>query len=340
MTFNNKTILVTGGTGSFGKMFVLSVFKKFKPKKIIIFSRDELKQYEMADKFKKFNNKLRFFIGDIRDKDRLDLAMHGVDYVVHAAALKHVPIAEYNPMECIKTNINGAENIIQVCTKHNVKKIIALSTDKACSPINLYGATKLVSDKLFIAANNIVGGKNIKFSVVRYGNVFNSRGSVIPHFLKLLKSNKKTIPITDKNMTRFHITLSEGVDFVLKSFERMSGGEIFIPKIPSLKVTDIAKAIMPDCKIDIIGIRPGEKLHEIMFSSENARSTIEFNDYFVITPEIQFSNNNISYLKNPINEKGKRVKKNLSYSSDTNDNFLSVSEIKKLIKAINTNDTV
>lgn len=340
MTFKDKTLLITGGTGSFGKEFVLTVLKKFKIKKIIIFSRDELKQYEMAEKFKKFKSKLRFFIGDIRDKERLDLAMNGVDYVVHAAALKHVPIAEYNPMECIKTNINGAENIIQVCTKHKVKKIIALSTDKACSPINLYGATKLVSDKLFIAANNIVGGKNIKFSVVRYGNVFNSRGSIIPFFLKLLEDNKKIVPITNKKMTRFHITLNDGVNFVLKSFSRMSGGEIFIPKIPSLKVTDIAKAIMPDCKIDIIGIRPGEKLHEMMFSSENARTTIEFKDHFVITPEIQFSNNNISYLKNPIKEKGKYVKEDLSYCSNTNSNFLSVSDIQKLIKAIKVNDTI
>ena len=338
--FSNKSILITGGTGSFGKRFVNLMLKNFNPKKIIVYSRDELKQFEMAQKFKTYRNKLRFFIGDVRDLDRLDLALNDVDYVVHAAALKQVPTAEYNPMECIKTNINGAENIIKVCTKHKIKKTIALSTDKACAPVNLYGATKLVSDKLFIAANNIVGGKNIKFSVVRYGNVFNSRGSVIPYFLDLAKKNYSSIPITDEEMTRFNITLDEGVNFVLKSFKRMVGGEIFIPKMPSIKIIDLAKAIMPNCKIKIIGIRPGEKLHEIMFSKENARSTIAFKNYYIITPEIKFSNNNLSYLKNSLGEKGKYLENNFEYSSKTNTNFLNITQIKKLLKSINSNDTI
>jgi len=269
--FNQKTILITGGTGSFGKQFVKTILQLYKPHKIIIYSRDELKQYEMAQKYN--DNCMRYFIGDVRDLPRLQKAMRGVDYVVHAAALKHVPIAEYNPMECIKTNVIGAQNVIDACLENNVKKIIALSTDKAASPANLYGASKLLSDKLFVAANNLTGTQEIQFSVVRYGNVLGSRGSVIPYFQKLIAEGATELPITEPNMTRFWITLQEGVDFVLKNFKRMQGGEIFIPKIPSMKMTDMAKAIAPNLATKIIGIRPGEKLHEIMCPLDDSHLT-------------------------------------------------------------------
>ncbi|NLL52523.1 MAG: UDP-N-acetylglucosamine 4,6-dehydratase (inverting), partial [Peptococcaceae bacterium] len=280
---NNQTVLITGGTGSFGKKFCQIVLDKYPDiNRLIVFSRDELKQYEMAQQFDN-HPKLRFFIGDVRDKERLYRAMDGVDYVVHAAALKQVPAAEYNPIEAIKTNIGGAENIVNVAIDRGINKVIALSTDKACNPINLYGATKLCSDKLFIAGNAYAGGKVTRFAVVRYGNVVGSRGSVVPFFIKCREKGK--IPITDPRMTRFWITLEQGVNFVLKSFERMRGGELFVPKIPSMNIMDLAKAIAPECETEIIGIRPGEKIHEYMISEEDARNTIEYSDYFVIQPE-------------------------------------------------------
>ena len=325
--FDNKTILITGGTGSFGKKYTQILLEKYKPKKIIIYSRDELKQYEMAQVF---NNKcMRYFIGDVRDKDRLIKAMEGVDIVIHAAALKHVPIAEYNPMECIKTNIMGAQNVIDAAIYNEVEKVIALSTDKAAAPINLYGATKLASDKLFIAANNLVGSKKTRFSVVRYGNVIGSRGSVIPFFIKLIKEGKKKLPITHKEMTRFLITLEEGVLFVLKNFERMQGGEIFVPKIPSVKIVDLAKALCPNCEFEIIGIRPGEKLHETMITKDD--KCIEFNDHFVIKPTINF-NFHTSYLTNNLGEKGKEKEYGFEYTSNTNSWWLTKKELLEKIK--------
>ena len=283
--FSNKNILITGGTGSFGRKYTEIILSKYKPNKIIIFSRDELKQYEMAQTFD--NSCMRYFIGDVRDESRLIEAMDGVDIVIHAAALKHVPIAEYNPMECIKTNIDGAQNVINAAIKNEVDKVIALSTDKASGPINLYGATKLVSDKLFVAANNVVGTKKTRFAVVRYGNVVGSRGSVVPFFKKLINDGATELPITDVDMTRFLITLEDGVKFVLDNFERMHGGEIFIPKIPSLKMIDLATALAPELPHKVIGIRPGEKLHEVMITADD--SVIEFDTYYVIKPTIQFS---------------------------------------------------
>ena len=329
--FNNKNIIITGGTGSFGKAFVLHVLKNYKIKKIVIFSRDELKQFEFSNYLKNQGfdkKKIRFFIGDVRDKERLKLAFQEMDYVVHAAALKQIVAAEYNPQEVIRTNIQGAENVIFAALEQNVKKIIALSTDKAVNPVNLYGATKLVSDKLFINANNLVGKKSSRFSVVRYGNVINSRGSVVPFFKKII-SEKNFFPITDLKMTRFFITLEEGVKFVIKSFERMNGGEVFIPKISSIKIIDIAKAIDPKIKIKIIGIRPGEKLHEILCPKDESHLTIEFNDHFAIKPSIGIEVKS-NYKINNIKEKGKDVENNFEYMS-LNNNFLSIKEIKKII---------
>ena len=317
---NGKNILITGGTGSFGKQFVRTLLKRYKPNKIIIYSRDELKQFEMAQTFQ--DKCMRYFIGDVRDLPRLKKAMVGVDYVVHAAALKHVPIAEYNPMECIKTNVIGAQNIIDSCIENSVKYTIALSTDKAASPANLYGASKLVSDKLFVAANNLRGDHDIKFSVVRYGNVLGSRGSVVPYFKKLIAEGATSLPITEPNMTRFWITLQEGVDFVLKNFARMHGGEIFVPKIPSMKMTDMAKALAPNLPQEIIGIRPGEKLHEVMCPLDDSHLTLEFKDHFVIKPSITFSTP-IDYTKNNLNEKGKAVKQGFEYNSRDNTIWLS-----------------
>ncbi len=318
--FNGKNILITGGTGSFGKQFVRTLLKRFKPNKIIIYSRDELKQYEMAQEY---NEKcMRYFIGDVRDFSRLDKAMNGVDIVVHTAALKHVPIAEYNPMECIKTNVNGAQNVIDACLKNGIKKIIALSTDKAAAPINLYGASKLVSDKLFVAANNIRGDHDIQFSVVRYGNVLGSRGSVVPFFKKLIAEGVTELPITDDRMTRFWITLQEGVDFVLKNFERMQGGETYIPKIPSMKMTDMATALAPNLAQKIIGIRPGEKLHEIMCPEDDSHITLEFDDHFVIKPTITFSEP-IEYTTNKLGEIGKSVEVGFEYNSRDNDIWMT-----------------
>lgn len=323
--FENKTVLITGGTGSFGKKFCEIVLKKYPDiKKLIVFSRDELKQFEMAQQFE-HHSKLRFFIGDVRDKERLYRAMDGVDYVVHAAALKQVPAAEYNPAEAIKTNIGGAENIINVAIDRGVQKVIALSTDKACNPINLYGATKLCSDKLFIAGNSYAGSKDTRFSVVRYGNVMGSRGSVIPFFMKCREKGK--IPITDPKMTRFWITLEQGVEFVLKNFDRMQGGELFIPKIPSMNIMDLARAIAPECETEIVGIRPGEKLHEYMISVDDTRNTVEYEDYYVIQPDFIWWDKS-RYLHH---NGGKRVPEGFSYSSDNNDRWLTVEELRRMI---------
>jgi len=321
---NAKNILITGGTGSFGKQFVRTILRNYQPNKIIIYSRDELKQFEMAQTFN--HECMRYFIGDVRDLPRLQKAMVGVDFVVHAAALKHVPIAEYNPMECIKTNVMGAQNIIDACIDNSVKYTIALSTDKAASPANLYGASKLVSDKLFVAANNLRGEHDIKFSVVRYGNVLGSRGSVIPFFEKLIREGASSLPITEPNMTRFWITLQEGVDFVLKNFARMQGGEIFVPKIPSMKMTDMASAIAPTLKQEVIGIRPGEKLHEVMCPLDDSHLTLEFHDHFVIKPSITFSTP-IDYAKNSLGESGDSVKQGFEYNSRDNTIWLSHEEL-------------
>ncbi len=322
--FSGKNILITGGTGSFGKKYTEILLKKYKPNKIIIFSRDELKQYEMAQIF---NDKcMRYMIGDVRDLDRLKKAMHGVHFVIHAAALKHVPIAEYNPMECIKTNINGAANVIDAALECGVQKVIALSTDKAANPINLYGATKLASDKLFVAANNIRGGRRTAFSVVRYGNVLGSRGSVIPFFKRLIEEGVKELPVTEKHMTRFWITLEEGVEFVLKNFARMHGGEIFVPKIPSMTMLDLAKALAPDLGVKIIGIRPGEKLHEVMIPKDDSHLTLEFKNHFVIQPSITFTQTN-DFTLDGLGEKGTPVEMGFEYSSDTNSRWLSSKEL-------------
>lgn len=323
--FDNKTILITGGTGSFGKKYVKTLLERYNPKKIIIFSRDELKQFEMQQDFN--SDCMRYFIGDVRDKDRLKRAMRGVNFVIHAAALKQVPAAEYNPMECIKTNINGAENVIEAALDNDVEKVIALSTDKAANPINLYGATKLASDKLFVAANNIAGGHKTTFSVVRYGNVVCSRGSVVPVFQKFIDEGKDHIPITHEEMTRFWISLQQGVDFVLKNFERMLGGEIFVPKIPSIKITDLAKAMAPNLPQKVIGIRPGEKLHEVMCPSDLCFDTYEYSDHFVIAPGIKFSSRSNDFTINAIGEKGKPVTPNFEYNSLDNPHFMTVKEI-------------
>ena len=323
--FNNKSILITGGTGSFGKLYVKTLLARYKPRRIIVFSRDELKQYEMQQVFN--HASMRYFIGDVRDRERLNQAMNGVDYVIHAAALKHVPAAEYNPTECIKTNINGAENVISAAITNNVEKVIALSTDKAANPINLYGATKLASDKLFVAANNMTGGHNTSFSVVRYGNVVGSRGSVVPFFQQLLANNATELPVTHENMTRFWITLQQGVDFVLKNFERMAGGEIFIPKIPSIRITDLAKAMAPNLPIKIIGIRPGEKLHEIMCPADDFYHTLEFDNHYVITPTISFTSRSNSFEKNILGEIGKKVNEGFEYNSKNNSDFLNIEQL-------------
>lgn len=317
--FDGKSILITGGTGSFGKTYTKMILQKYSPKKIIIYSRDELKQFDMAKEYD--HPCMRYFIGDVRDKERLIQACAGVDFLIHAAAMKHVPIAEYNPLECIKTNINGASNVIDACFANRVQKCIALSTDKACSPINLYGATKLASDKLFCSANNLSGADNTIFSVARYGNVVGSRGSVVPFFKRLLREGASFLPITDKRMTRFWISLEDGVDFVLKSFERMHGGEIFIPKIPSMRITELAHAIAPNLEQKIIGIRPGEKLHELMISKDDSHLCYEFDSYYVIAPTISF-NKKVDYGVNALNEKGKKVEDGFSYSSDTNDHWI------------------
>lgn len=326
--FSAKSILITGGTGSFGKQYVRTILSRYQPKKLIIFSRDELKQFEMAQDFNA--DCMRYFIGDVRDKDRLVQAMEGVDFVIHAAALKHVPAAEYNPMECIKTNIYGAENVILAALANKVEKIIALSTDKAANPINLYGASKLASDKLFIAANNIVGGHGTRFAVVRYGNVVGSRGSVVPFFQKLIREGADHLPITDDRMTRFWISLQQGVDFVLKNFERMRGGEIFVPKIPSVRISDLAKAMAPSLPQKIIGIRPGEKIHEVMCPADDSHLTLEFHNHFVIRPTITFIDGGNHFTPNNLGEEGMPVKQGFEYNSGRNTRFLSIEEIVQL----------
>jgi len=328
--FDGSTILITGGTGSFGKQYVKTLLDRYKPKKIIVFSRDELKQFEMQQTFN--DPCMRYFIGDVRDTERMMQACKGVDYIIHAAAMKQVPAAEYNPMECIKTNVNGAENVIRAAIENQVKKVIALSTDKAANPVNLYGATKLCSDKLFVAANNMVGGEIPRFAVVRYGNVVGSRGSVVPFFRKLISEGQNELPITDMRMTRFWITLQQGVDFVIKNFARMKGGEIFVPKIPSVKMVDLAHAISADVGLKEIGIRPGEKLHEKMCPKDDSYRTIEFSDHYVISPSIDFHDGNINFSLNNLGEEGKPVEQGFSYDSGTNEWFLNVDETQDLLK--------
>ena len=323
---NDKTILITGGTGSFGKKCTEIVLKKYKPKRLIIFSRDELKQFEMAQQFhvSKYDC-IRYFIGDVRDKERLYRAFRNVDYVIHAAALKQVPAAEYNPFEAVKTNILGAQNVINVSIDQGVQKVVALSTDKAANPINLYGATKLCADKLFIAGNSYVGEGDTKLSVVRYGNVVGSRGSVIPFFLKCRKNG--CFPITDPRMTRFWITIEQGVNFVLDCLEQMVGGELFVPKLPSMNIMDLAKAIDPACKTEIIGIRAGEKIHEVMIPMDEARRTVEFDRYYVMQP-------NFSFWEKRNNHGGKPVDENFEYNSGTNPWTLTVEDMKRIIKKL------
>ena len=331
---NNKSILVTGGTGSFGKKFVEIALKKYKKiNRLIVFSRDELKQSEMSQiyKGKKFEN-IRFFLGDVRDKERLIRASRDMDIIVHAAALKQVPVAEYNPMEFIKTNIIGASNIIEAAITCNVKKVIALSTDKAASPLNLYGASKLCADKLFIAANHYAGGRNVKFSVVRYGNVMGSRGSVVPFWQKMIDQGATMLPVTDQRMTRFWITLPRGVQFVLDGLERMIGGEVFVPKLPSINIVDLARCMLPDCEIQDVGIRPGEKLHEVMVPMDDARNTIEFDDHYVIEPNFQFWDRKGFSEQNG----GKAVPDDFEYNSGTNPWVMTADELRELLRSQGT----
>ncbi|HEX7129059.1 MAG TPA: UDP-N-acetylglucosamine 4,6-dehydratase (inverting) [Rhodanobacteraceae bacterium] len=328
--FNDKSILITGGTGSFGKKYVGTLLERYKPRRLVVYSRDELKQYEMQQVFNA--SCMRYFIGDVRDRHRLIQAMRGVDYVIHAAALKQVPAAEYNPMECIKTNIHGAENVIHAALENEVEQVIALSTDKAANPINLYGATKLASDKLFVAANNMAGGHKTAFSVVRYGNVVGSRGSVVPFFKGLIARGADHLPITDPRMTRFWISLQQGVDFVLKNFERMFGGEIFVPKIPSVRIVDLATAMAPNLPHEVVGIRPGEKLHEIMCPGDDSHLTLEFEDHYVIRPTITFVSRRNEFHVNRAGEAGSPVQHGFEYNSGTNPRFLDIAEIAEFNK--------
>ena len=323
--FDEKTVLITGGTGSFGKKATEVLLERYRPAKIIVFSRDELKQYEMRQQFPDSTYPcMRYFIGDVRDKERLHRALRNVDYIIHAAALKQVPAAEYNPFEAVKTNILGAENIINVAIDQGVKKVIALSTDKACNPVNLYGATKLCSDKLFIAGNAYVGRHDTRFSVVRYGNVVGSRGSVIPFFRDRCQSG--VLPITDTRMTRFWITLEQGVEFVLDCFARMVGGELYVPKIPSMNIVDLARAIRPDCKTEIVGIRPGEKLHEVMISKDDARNTLEYDDHYVIRPSFRFFDRRFDPSG------GRPVADDFEYSSRNNPDWLTEEDLKQMVR--------
>ena len=325
---NNKTILITGGTGSFGKCFTRYVLTHYDPKKIIIYSRDEFKQWLMADEFKEYESRLRFFIGDVRDVERLKRACEGVDYIIHAAALKQVPACEYNPNEAIKTNIHGAMNVIDAALDTGVRKVVALSTDKAVNPVNLYGGTKLVSDKLFVAANAYAGAKDINFSIVRYGNVAGSRGSVIPFFHNLIKNGGTELPITDYRMTRFWISLRQGVELVIKALEEAKGGETFISKIPSFKVTDLAQAMLPGCAMPEVGIREGEKLHEIMVPVEDSPRTYEYDKHFIVYPQMVWSD------RQKAQPTGRKVEEGFSYSSGNNTQWLSVEEIRELLKTV------
>ena len=325
---DNKTILITGGTGSFGKCFTKYALTHYNPKKIIIYSRDEFKQYLMQNEFKEYESKMRYFIGDVRYKDRLKRAFEGVDYVIHAAALKQVPACEYNPNEAIKTNINGAQNVIDAALDSNVKKVVALSTDKAVNPVNLYGGTKLVSDKLFVAANAYAGNKDISFSIVRYGNVAGSRGSIIPLFNNIIKNGGTELPITDFRMTRFWISLTEGVELVIKALKEAKGGETFISKIPSFKVTDLAEAMLPGCTKKEIGIRPGEKLHEIMVTPEDSFNTYEYDKHFIVYPQVVWNDRQVPDLS------GVKVEEGFSYSSGNNKEWLTVEDIRELLKNV------
>lgn len=328
LDLNGKSILITGGTGSFGQKFIETVLALYKPARLIVYSRDELKQYEMAQRFgpEKYPA-MRYFIGDVRDRDRLSLAMRGVDYVIHAAALKHVPIAEYNPMECIRTNVDGAENVVRAAMDMGVQKVVALSTDKAANPINLYGASKLASDKIFIAANNITGAAGTRYSVVRYGNVVGSRGSVIPFFQKIIAEGIDHLPITDARMTRFWITLDQGVHFVLSSLEMMQGGEVFVPQIPSMKMTDLARVMAPGLPQKIIGIRPGEKLHEVMVPADDGRNTIKLDDRYIIKPSFHFWNTGDAYAT------ASAVPEDFYFASDNNTEWLDEAGLKALLAA-------
>ena len=328
MILDDKTILITGGTGSFGKCFTRYALEHYNPKKIIIYSRDEFKQFNMENDFRKYDpdHKLRFFIGDVRDRERMERAFENVDYVIHAAALKQVPACEYNPDEAIKTNIHGAQNVIDAALKTGVKKVVALSTDKAVNPVNLYGGTKLVSDKLFIAANAYVGEKDTCFSIVRYGNVAGSRGSVIPFFESLIEQGKTELPITDFRMTRFWISLEQGVELVIKALEEAKGGETFISKIPSFKITDLAEAMLPGCTRKEVGIRPGEKLHEVMVTTEDSFTTYEYDKHYIIYPQMVWST---SRRPEPT---GKKVEEGFYYSSGNNREWLSVEDLKRLLK--------
>ncbi|MCB1509490.1 MAG: UDP-N-acetylglucosamine 4,6-dehydratase (inverting) [Hyphomicrobiaceae bacterium] len=326
--FHGKSILVTGGTGSFGKAFITQLVTKHKPARVVIYSRDELKQFEMGQVLSDQDHPmLRYFIGDVRDAQRLEMAMSGIDYVVHAAALKQVPIAEYNPFECIHTNVIGAENVVRAAIRAGVKKVVALSTDKAANPINLYGASKLASDKIFISANHMSGAKGPRFSVVRYGNVVGSRGSVVPFFKALIDKGVTELPITHADMTRFWITLDQGIDMVTSAFGMMRGGEIYVPKIPSMKVTELARALAPNLPIKIIGIRPGEKLHETMVSADDARNTVELADRYVIQPAFHGWDKDMQALPN-----SKPVPENFSYSSDNNTEWLGVEDFHEVMK--------
>ena len=325
--FDNSVVLITGGTGSFGRKYTKTVLERYRPRKIVIYSRDELKQFEMQQVFDQ--DCMRYFIGDVRDAKRLVQAMQGADYVIHAAALKQVPAAEYNPTECIKTNIHGAENVIEAAIANDVRKVIALSTDKAANPINLYGATKLASDKLFVAANNIVGEKRTRFACVRYGNVAGSRGSVVPLFRDLVAQGVEELPITHKDMTRFWITLQQGVDFVLRNFERMLGGEIFVPRIPSVRIMDLAEALAPGIATRIVGIRPGEKLHEVMCPADDSHLTLEFDNHYVICPSIKFHSKDIDFKTDAVGDIGQPVAQGYEFNSGNNPNFLSIDEIRE-----------
>jgi UDP-N-acetylglucosamine 4,6-dehydratase len=327
--FNDKSVLITGGTGSFGKACTRAILANYKPSRIVVFSRDELKQYEMAQEFN--GEEMRYFIGDVRDRDRLRQAFNNIDCVIHAAALKQVPAAEYNPMECIKTNVHGAENVIQAAIEDGVKKVIALSTDKAANPANLYGASKLASDKLFVAANNMAGRSETRFSIVRYGNVVGSRGSVVPLYKRLVEQGSKTLPITDPRMTRFWITLKQGVEFVFNSLERMQGGEIFVPRIPSVRISDLAESYLGSKSFEIIGIRPGEKLHEVMCPRDDSHLTLRFKNHYVIRPAISIGRE-VDYSMDVMGEVGEPVEEGFEYNSGTNSHFLTVEQLREMGK--------